>query len=135
MSKQRPAGADWIRSALKIEPSPLGVKVADLLGIVYGGIYNAPLTPKRVNWSDDQCVIAKVSQGVATHDDNKLTKLVLGSHALAIRLCIGACNPQYIELMFHHYGPGAGFTHPHPTIDQAVAQFRRYYGYLEEATQ
>lgn len=130
-SNTRPAGADWIRQALKVEPSPLGATVADLLGVVYGGIYNAPINHRKVAWTDPEWIEVAAYGSLDTYDGNRLTKLVLLAHALCVRVEVNPCNMRYLKLCFSPRLRDGGTWKRHPTIDQAVAEFRRYYGWTE----
>ena len=126
-----PAGAGWIRQSLKIEPSPLGALVADMLGVVYVGIYNAPINHRKVDWCEPQWIEVTVRGGLATYDGNRLTKLVLLAHACCVRVEVQPRNMQCLALQFHGRARDGGMVRQHPPIDQAVAEFRKYYAWTE----
>lgn len=133
MSKQtRPAGADWIERGLKVEPSPLGALVADILGVVYGGIYNAPINHRKVAWADPLWIEVAAYGSLDTYDGNRLTKLVFLAHALCVRVEVNPCNMKHLKICFSPREREGGTWKRHPTIDQAVAEFRRFYGWTEE---
>ena len=56
------AGADWlIGSYPDLKPSPLGLKVADILGMVWNGLYHMdPKEIKKINWHGNFCIYMKI---------------------------------------------------------------------------
>lgn len=79
---------DWVESGYKVKCSPLGRRVAFILGMTFGGIYNAPVPYKIVKWDRPNGIIVPLSSGrhMATFDNNSLTTLVMMAHELAIRV-------------------------------------------------
>ncbi len=84
------SGADWIESACKIECSPLGKKVADLLGQVFRGIYHVQCDACRVDWTATHEIRFRYygGRGLSTYDAGELTYLVVLCHDAGIRLSI-----------------------------------------------
>ncbi|NJL33542.1 MAG: hypothetical protein HC893_06375 [Chloroflexaceae bacterium] len=105
--------------------SPLGARVADLLGYVLGGFYHLDKAT-QFQWSDPYIIEIRTSYTFGTWDGNRLTTLVFLCHELGIKLEIRPCNMQYVRLLFWD-GHGKEFYRPHPTLDEAVALFRQYY--------
>jgi hypothetical protein len=119
------AGHEWIEKDLKVQCSPLGRDVADLLGFVYRGIYHIERNVRKVEWGNDFYIKLNLDDGgsFATWDGNNLTRLVLAAHAMAIRIEIEPCNPRYMRLYFHRRRREGGIAERHPTIEQAIDQF------------
>lgn len=124
------AGNEWIERNFKVEMSPLGRKVADLLGDLFLGIYhldNGAL--KRVDWSDNHHIQFILSyHELATTDWNELTKLVILCHDRLVRCSIQGCGPNRLRLLFYQRANRDGEYHErHPTIEQAIQDIRKHY--------
>lgn len=126
------AGADWIESNLRywnkgdLKMSELGIRVADLLGELYSGIYHLDTKQlARVEWDNDHHICFILGwKSLATTDYNDLTRLVFLAHHLALRVEIEASTHRYLRLIFHpRKRDGAGYQR-HPTLDDAVAYFK-----------
>ena len=122
------AGNEWIKSSFKVEMSPLGEAVADLLGVLYQGIYHIDSARlKKVDWSNDHHIaIVLPSNGFATVDFGRLTHLVILCHDRLIRCEIKGKSPWgYMELMFHARKSRTGkLSERHPTIEDAIKSYR-----------
>lgn len=121
------AGADWVKSALKVdELSPLGVAVANLLGDLFGGIYHLEDRDlKKVEWDNDHHIIFVLNwKDLSTFDSSLLTSLVILCHDRAIRCQISARSSKGIELMFHQRTRSGGISERHPTIEEAINRVR-----------
>jgi len=118
--RTRFAGADWVKKNLKRELSPLGVKVADVLGEVFRGIYHLPDGPLlRAKWDDAFCIDISVRDGLATYDFDELTRLVFACHDACIRCEICSSAPRYLKLRFHNRKRNASVYERHPTLFDA----------------
>lgn len=129
------AGADWIKSALKVEKmSPLGETVANLLGDLYGGIYHLEDDDlKKVEWDNARYIVFVLRhKRLATVDTSQLTQLVFLCHDNCIRCEISARSPGRLELMFHQREREGHIWERHPTIEQALGVYRKYHP-IEEA--
>lgn len=103
------------------------LKVFDIIGISYGGIYNAPVAWDAVRWKGWADGIAvPVRGGMATFDGQVLTSLVLLCHEARIRLDIDPHGFGYLLLQFWPRQHEGGIGRRHPNIDEAVAGLRRY---------
>lgn len=121
------AGADWIESSLNRDLSPFGRKVADILGLAYAGIYHLPTRRlEAVQWDNPTWMEVSVRGDLSTFDSNRLTVLVIACHEKAVRLEITPANPQYIRLRFHRRKREGSTAERHPTIEEAIANVRRY---------
>lgn len=121
--------AGWVREQINGRVlSALGAKVADILGIVGGGIYNAPINVAKIDWSNDRFIDVKWRGQLATYDFGHLTTLVLLCHEARIRVSVEGCGPQYMRLFFSQRQAEGSMSSRHPSIEQAVATFRAYLG-------
>ena len=130
-TKTKWSGADWIKSNLKyVKPemvvSDFGEKVADFLGELFYGIYH--LDDKslwRVDWSNTRYIeMSFYSGGLSTFDFDELTRLVFLAHHYCIRVSVKPCNFNYLRLVFHPRERNADLYHRHPSLDEAVANFK-----------
>lgn len=120
------SGADWlIKNYPDIKPSDLGKKVADILGMVWNGLYHMdPRMVKKTKWDDSFCISIKIMNTLSTYDFNELTELIILCHDQAIRFSIGPAM-RYIQLLFHQRKREGSFTERHPTIEEAVERCRK----------
>lgn len=70
------------------EISDFGREVAYIVGVTFGGIYNAPIEHGRTKWSDERAMNVIVARDLATWDFDGLTKLVLLAHDMCVRVDI-----------------------------------------------
>jgi len=121
------------RRSYKPAPETLSAfqaKVMDICGMVGGGIYNAPINWKKVEWGiSDQwpMMIVPWRDGrMSTFDFYPLTMLVLLCHEARIRCEICAKCAGHFELMFSQRMHEGRMAARHPNIDEALAAFREY---------
>jgi hypothetical protein len=117
------AGSGWIKSATKQELSPLGVKVADLLGELFLGIYHIERESLKVDWTNNHYIEINIYQDLSTFDYDRLTRLVFLAHWFCIRVQITPCNFRYIKLMFHNRAREGFIYDRHPTLEEATESF------------
>jgi len=82
--------AAWLSGHLKIKPSPLGAKIANILGYVGGGLYNCPVDLRKTDWTNT--FIIKViwkNNHLTNWDDFALSRLWVRCHREMIRVEIG----------------------------------------------
>lgn len=105
-------------------------KVMDILGMVGGGIYNAPINWDKVNWGagtwHSGMFVPWRDGRMATFDFYQLTNLVLLCHEARIRCEVRAKSAGNFELSFFQRSHEGGIAGRHPNIDEAVAAFREY---------
>lgn len=108
--------------------SPFQAKVMDILGMVGGGIYNAPIAWDGVQWRCGRGIAVPWRRhgGLSTFDFSELTRLVFLCHAARIRCCINVHGPSHFLLMFHPRSHHGAMGERHPNLDEAVADFRAY---------
>lgn len=135
------SGADWLehnlaaakrlrrKIATKGEVSPLGRIVADVLGLVYRGLYHLDdRALMRVDWSDDYIIQIAVPKDLAIWDFDELTQLVVVCHDLCLRLSVSPHGPRSLKLTFHQRDGREGpFTHRLPTMEDHVEMIRSLY--------
>jgi hypothetical protein len=121
--KMKYAGADWLtKSYPNLKPSPLGLKVADILGLVWNGLYH--MDTKKVKWENPYCIEVNIFEPLSTFDWNALTELVILCHDQMIRFTVQPCNMRYIKLLFHQRQREGSFCERHPTIEDAIEKCR-----------
>lgn len=122
----RYAGADWVKRDLVRDLSPLGEKVANILGQVYAGIYHLPMsTLLSVGWEDSRNMTLCISGELATFDQRRLTDLVILCHDACVRLAVGPASPSHLRLWFSQREREAPSTMKrHPTMEEALAAAR-----------
>lgn len=92
-----------------------------ILGVVGGGIYNAPIEWDSVEWSPKSLVLNWRGE-LATRDFRGLTDLVFLAHDAAIRISISP-NMRNLRLILHcreRPPEGGSVCKGHPTLDDAV---------------
>lgn len=116
--------------------SPLGLKVASLLALVYRGIYHLdPTSLQKTDWSDTYVIAINIRQGgLATVDYNELTQLVVLAHDLCIRVAIDAVAPRTLRLMFHQRTREGSYSQRHPTLEEHAEKIRATFTIEQEAT-
>lgn len=91
----------WVESNTGQKCSPLGRTVANVLGYVGRGIYNAPVNTDRVDWTDDYCLAVVWSGDMANWDQPRLSLLWVECHRRMLRVSIDGCAPGRLKLRFH----------------------------------
>lgn len=97
-----------------------------ILGIIGGGIYNAPILWGGVYWAHPYILVAPWRGHLATFDFQGLTDAVLLAHDARIRLEIRA-RGQSLELLLHNRGErddSERLGNGHPSLEQATAAHR-----------
>lgn len=97
------AGANWLIQLGRLDrSSTLGIKVANVLGQVFSGIYHIDNTvlKKKVRWNDPSCVSVTVYAGLASFDGDYLTRLALCCQAAGIEVSINGSFKGYTKLIF-----------------------------------
>lgn len=114
-------------SAAPDELSPLQSAVMDILGMVAGGIYNAPIHWDSVDWNVGGGIsVLWWGHELATFDFDALTRLVFMCHAARIRCSVRAAAPDKLRLSFWQRSDVGGMASRHPDLDEAVQEFREY---------
>lgn len=121
------------RSSYKPRPeslTPFQAKVMDILGMVGGGIYNAPINWDKLDWgtghSFSGMFVPWRDGRMATFDFYALTNLVFLCHEARIRCEVRSKSAGNFELSFFQRSHEGGIGRRHPNIDEAVTAFRQY---------
>lgn len=131
--QQSYAGADWIKKCepwkSKKQMSPIGEKAANLLGNLYQGIYHIDREALKVDWANPHYIeiVVRDNGWFGTYDAPYLTRLVLLAHAMNIKVTINAAAPHYFRLLFHEVTLKGFFSDHHPTLDEAISNFKEEY--------
>lgn len=119
--------AGWVEQAKRIKLTDFQARVVDIVGIAGGGIYNAPIDWKRVDWHySARTVLIPWQASFSTWDFSRLTTLVLLCHAARIRLEISPRSRVSLDLVFSERSHAGGICQRHPDIDEAVASLHSY---------
>ena len=94
-----------------------------ILGIVGGGIYNAPFSWDSVYWRPN-AIGVNWFKTFATYDFRDLTRFVLLCHEARIRGEIAPSSRQYLRVMLHERKADGGVSREHPSLDEALARWR-----------
>lgn len=107
----------------ELEPFP--VRVHRLLNEAYRGIYHASKIHKFNEGTTHEWWEINEIQDLSTCDFDLLTRLVIGAHDECIRMEVTASGPRRVKLLFHNRrGRDGRFCHRHPTIEQAIVNYR-----------
>lgn len=102
--------------------------MADLLDDLYAGIYHINRTSLgKVDWANEHHIRVVVGlHDMNSYDSNHLTRLVFLAHDFALRVELDAAGFGYLGLFFTQRShTGKSFFDRHPTLEQAVADFRK----------
>lgn len=99
----------------------------DILGMVFGGIYNAPIIWNRVDWQGNALHLPlKTGQSFATWDYGNLTRLVFLAHVARIRIDLQIHGRCFMIGMWPRSHEG-GSSERHPSLSEAVHEFNGTY--------
>lgn len=93
------------------------------------GVYNLPVNFKNVDWRYGNGVSFTLysANGLATYDFDNLTRLVIGAHDECIRVEIEPRTFRHLRInMWPRKGRTGAMFERHPTIEDAIAQFRGF---------
>ena len=112
----------WVQALQKNKPmSDLGKTVANNLGYVGYGIYNCPISHKRIDWTDDYFIGVTWNHSLSNWDFDNLTRLVLECHERLVRIDIEGRATRYIRMLFHQRKSRTGnMSERMPTIEEMI---------------
>jgi len=103
--------AGWVARNYKRPLSDLGKEVAQILSVVGGGIYNAPINVEAINWYDETFGIRVYWRGsLSNWDSPGLALLLIECHRRMVRVEIEPANMQGVRLVFHQRKSRDGST-------------------------
>lgn len=120
----------WIESNYNLKCSVIGKEVANILGYVGSGIYNASFDTKKVDWTHPTRIELNWKHPMANWDFCELTKLVIECHRRMIRVQIEP-NMRYIKMRFHQRfsrNLKDGFSTCLPDIEDMIRMRDEAYG-------
>lgn len=95
----------------------------DILGIVGGGIYNAPIAWKSI-YITPRMIVVQWRNSMSTFDFDELTKLVFLCHEARIRAGVAPGAPRHLEIMLSERAADGGLSARHPNLDEAIKHWR-----------
>jgi hypothetical protein len=123
------------KSKIKMHPSTPETlnefqrKVVNIIGIVGGGIYNAPINREEIDWKFGFNGVSVVFQHeLATWDFNQLTMLVFLCHEARIRCSLQGVANRMTRLSFWQRVDSGDIAVRHPNLEEAVTAFREAMG-------
>lgn len=124
---------EWVQALQKDKPmSELGKTVANILGYVGYGIYNCPISHRRIDWTNDTWIIVNWSCPLSNWDFDNLTRLVLECHERLIRIEIKGATPNRMQFIFHQRKSREGGTSTRlPTIEEMIERRKIAFGEKE----
>lgn len=102
-------------------------RAIDILCRALGAPYNIAVNWDKVDWRYGTGVsfVLGRSPSLATWDFNHLTKLVIGAHDECVRVEVEPHGFGYLRIsMWPRAGRDGDIARRHPTIEQAIAQYR-----------
>ena len=122
------SGSEWLISQHK-ELSPIGVKVADILGQAFLGIYHIDRDALRADWANPYYITFTISalRDWSTFDNDTLMVMIVLCHNACIRMEIHPAGPRYFRFLFHQRTREGGIYERMPTIEDHVKFIQEHY--------
>lgn len=98
-------------------------RAMDVLGMTFGGIYNAPITWDTVDWGAGRHLHVPITSPMATFDNPRLTAFVFLCHEAGIRGLIAPHSPRHLRLSMWERQRQGDTAARHPPLHEAVADF------------
>lgn len=94
--------AGWVEKNLRPpqEMSPLGKRVANIIGYAGGGIYNCPVNVNKTDWTDPYYIKVLFGKYLCNWDFCDLSKLWILCHRKMVRVEINPCSPTHLKIEF-----------------------------------
>lgn len=119
------SGSEWlIREKPNIQISPLGLKVADLLGQVFRGLYHIADAVRRTDWTQSGYIKLTIRRSLSTFDSSDLTELVVLAHDMNIRIEISGRSKGMLELSFMDAADMTRLIAKQPNMESQMARIR-----------
>lgn len=121
-------GSEYIKSFINPNISELGREVADILGVAFYGISNAPIDFKKVNWENNYVIqIYLKNFQLSNYDPAHLTALLVLSFDRLIRVSINPGGTKKLLLLFHkRYERTGSLSKRLPTLESMIEGARSY---------
>lgn len=124
----------WVENVRAEILPPFAHAAIELIAMVFGGAHNAPINWRKAEIDESSVHVCTRWAPLATWDFNKLTRLVVASHDLMIRVVISGVAPNTMKLGLHPRltrSPAQTIGRRMPTLDDAVECARRITGSRE----
>lgn len=118
---KRPLTKGWLTLPVPL-PEWQG-RAMHILGMTFGGIYNAPIAWDSLDWGDGRYLHVPIRNPMATFDYTTLTAFVFLCHEAAIRGQIAPHTPGYLRISMWPRERRGGSNDRHPTLEDAVQRF------------
>lgn len=108
------------------EISPLGEKVAAIMGIWRGGLHHFPLHDKgiaKVRWDNRDCLEVVIDFTLDTYDFDEMTKLVFLCHDFCVRAEVTP-KMNRMSVLFMRRDRKPSIDRYHPRLEDALARYR-----------
>jgi hypothetical protein len=125
-AKRKDNTKGWLACPEKL--SPFQASVMNILGMVFGGIYNAPIAWDSTQWEygGGVSVVLRRTNPLSTFDWSNLTTFVFLCHEARIRGQVEPGGWNSFRLSFWKRDRAGSMSQRHPNLDEAVAKFREY---------
>jgi hypothetical protein len=99
-------------------------RAVTIIGMAFGGIYNARVSWRTVEWQYGKGVAFMLNhETLSTFDASALTDLVFLCHAARVRLELEAAAAFKLRVAMHPRSDEGGLGARHPDLQEAVAAF------------
>lgn len=117
-------GEGWHAAPDKLSPDQ--ARMFNILGIVGGGIYNAPISWDTVRWHCGHGLAVIWHGDLSTFDFWQMSLLVFLCHDARIRCDVSAHTRHHLQIMLHPRQHEGGMSKRHPNLAEAIEAFRNY---------
>lgn len=119
----------WIESNENVKCSELGKEVANILGFVGGGIYNAPISYHKTDWAHENYIEVIWEGYMSNYDFARLTYLLIECFERMIRVTINPHAFRYLKLQFwKRYTREGSISERLPTLETMIDIQNKLYG-------
>ena len=122
---------EWVQRQpkVKVPMSDLGKAVANVLGFVGRGLYNAPINVEKVDWSSRDILIVSWRGDLTNWDMMGLSALWIECHRRMLRVTIAPGGPRCLRLEFFQRKSREGDISRHlPDCEDMIALVDGFYG-------
>ena len=120
---------EWVERNCGVKCSELGKNVANILGYIGCGIYNAPINVEKVDWANERYIRVNWERGLSNYDGQALTDLVLVCHQKMVRISVSPCNFHLLKLEFWQRHQREGdVSRRLPTMQTMLDRFNHAWG-------
>lgn len=117
---------EWIEANVGRPLVGFEITAAQVLCDAYGAPWNSPWQWSNVKWGPAGGVsVCATGRGMATWDNDRLTRLVVAAHDKCARVCVDPATPRHLRIILHPRVRDETFSRGHPTIEEAIARFRQ----------